>query len=173
MTKPAVEALPYRACVGVMLLNADGLVFVGRRRSKSPSERVAPAHAWQMPQGGIDKGETPLEAARRELEEETGATHVSLLAEAPDWLTYELPDGLPASAFGGRYRGQRLKWFAFRFEGADDEIDVLRKSGSAAPEFDAWRWEKISRLADLVVPFKRDVYLEVAHMFARFTQEAD
>ena len=109
--------LPYRPCVGVMLLNRDGLVFVGRRKSEAGGEHVADGYAWQMPQGGIDPGETPYEAALRELYEETNIRTVSLLAEAPEWYAYDLPPIVAGRAWKGRYRGQTQKWFAFRFEG--------------------------------------------------------
>ena len=114
---PNRQDLPYRSCVGVMLLNKDGLVFVGRRRTESGIEHVADGYAWQMPQGGIDPGETPYEAALRELYEETNVRTVRLLAEAPDWYAYDLPALVAGRAWKGRYRGQNQKWFLFRFEG--------------------------------------------------------
>ncbi|MBA4334929.1 MAG: RNA pyrophosphohydrolase, partial [Methylobacterium sp.] len=109
----------YRPCVGLALFNADGLVFVGRRANKSLREHVAPGHEWQMPQGGIDSGETPLQAATRELQEETNVTSVSLLAESPGWLAYDLPLEIGQQAWKGRWRGQAQKWFAFRLTGPD------------------------------------------------------
>ncbi len=154
----------YRPCAGIALVNAAGDVFVGRRRA----ERGAPrsAHEWQMPQGGIDEGEAPLEAARRELYEETNVRSTTLLAEAPEWLAYDLPDGA-RGRFGGRYRGQTQKWFLFRFTGDEAEIDVKRPAdGAHGPEFSAWRWEHWAALPDLVVPFKREVYAQVAEWFA-------
>jgi putative (di)nucleoside polyphosphate hydrolase len=163
------RALPYRRCVGIAAFNRDGLVFLGRR--ESGPEHVADSHAWQMPQGGIDAGETPLEAALRELYEETNMRSVSLLGEAADWLAYDLPPRLSARAWRGRYRGQTQKWFAFRFEGEEDEIDIASPGGGAhRPEFSDWRWERLERTPELIIPFKRDVYRRVAAEFARFAQ---
>lgn len=158
------EELPYRPCVGIMLLNKEGLVFVGHRRDKRLKEHVAPGYEWQMPQGGIDSGETPHEAALRELCEETNVTSVSLLAEAPNWLSYDLPRPVATQSHKGRYRGQRQKWFAMRFEGAESEIDIAAPGGHK-PEFDAWRWEAMERLPGLIIPFKRPVYEQVVTFF--------
>ncbi|MEW5421574.1 RNA pyrophosphohydrolase [Amorphus sp. 3PC139-8] len=156
------DTLPYRPCVGVALFNADGQVFVGERRGGSEHSLTM---AWQMPQGGIDDGEEPFAAARRELYEETSISSASLIAEAPDWLTYDLPPELVGVAWKGRYRGQRQKWFALRFEGSDAEIDVLSPPDGHKPEFASWRWEALERLPDLVVPFKRHVYEQVVSAF--------
>ena len=161
------EELPYRPCVGIMLLNKDGLVFVGHRREKRNKDNIAPGYQWQMPQGGIDGGESPYDAAIRELHEETNATTVSLLAEAPSWLSYDLPRGFVRKTWTGRYRGQRQKWFALRFEGQDSEIDIGAPAGHK-PEFDDWRWERMDKLPDLIVPFKRPVYEQVIEFFADF-----
>ena len=165
--------LAYRACVGVMLLNHRGLAFIGRRRNKDLVEHVAPGHEWQMPQGGIDKGEEPYDAAIRELYEETGVSSVKLLAEAPDWYAYELPGDIAEQAWKGRYRGQRQKWFAFRFEGDESEIEIENPPGGHRPEFDAWRWESMDRLPELIIPFKRPVYENVVaafrHLGPKFT----
>lgn len=158
------DELPYRPCVGIVLLSADGLAFVGRRAGGE--EQVDVAHAWQMPQGGIDGEEDPLEAAKRELYEETGVRSVSLLAETPDWVRYDLPPELVGKAWKGRYRGQIQKWFAFRFEGDEGEIDVLNPPGGHKAEFAEWRWERLAALPDLVVPFKRAVYEKVVAAFA-------
>jgi putative (di)nucleoside polyphosphate hydrolase len=159
-----IEGLPYRPCVGVALINRDGDVFVGHRKRKR-SEHLD-GKAWQMPQGGIDAGEAPVEAARRELWEETNVRSVELVAELPGWQTYDLPENARAK-WGGRYRGQTQKWFLFRFLGSDAEIDVHEPAhGRHGAEFDAWRWERFERLPELVVPFKRSVYEAVAVAFA-------
>ena len=157
----------YRPCVGIMLINRAGLVFIGRRKNKRLVEHVAEGHEWQMPQGGIDEGEAPFDACMRELREETGVRHASLLAEAGDWHAYDLPDNVARKAWRGRYRGQRQKWFALRFEGDDAEIDIDARDGHKA-EFDAWRWERMERLPDLIIPFKRPVYERVVAEFADF-----
>ncbi|MCC2103447.1 MAG: RNA pyrophosphohydrolase [Hyphomicrobiales bacterium] len=157
---------PYRPCVGVMLVNAQGLVFVGRRRNKRQPEHVAPGHEWQMPQGGIDPGEQPYAAALRELHEETNVRSVELIAEAPDWYSYDLPQDVAKKAWRGGYRGQTQKWFALRFTGSESEIDIHDPGPGHKPEFDAWRWEEISRLPELIIPFKREVYEQVVAAFA-------
>ncbi len=162
----ARKDLPYRSCVGVMLLNKEGLVFIGRRHSEA-SDNVSDGFAWQMPQGGIDPGEDPYRAALRELYEETSVRSVSLLAEAPDWYAYDLPTMVAGRAWRGRYRGQNQKWFAFRFEGDDSEINIHQPGGGHhRPEFDEWRWEEMHRLPELIIPFKRPVYEKVVSAFA-------
>ena len=159
------EDLPYRTCVGMMLINAAGLVFIGRRAGGI--EHVDESHVWQMPQGGVDPGEDTWEAAKRELYEETSVRSVEKLGEVADWLTYDIPRTVAGRAWKGRYRGQTQKWFLFRFVGADKEIDVRRPAeGAHDAEFDDWRWERFERLPELVVPFKRDVYETVAATFA-------
>ena len=166
---PAGPDLPYRPCVGITLIAPSGLVFVGRRRKEAGPEHVEGSRAWQMPQGGIDPQEAPLAAALRELHEETNVSPASvvLLAEAPDWLSYDLPPAVMKQAWKGRYRGQTQKWFAFGFLGTEDEIDVLTPGGGAHPsEFDTWRWEPMAGLPDLIVPFKRPVYESVVAAFA-------
>ena len=156
----------YRPCVGLALFNPAGLVFVGRRANRSQREHTAPGHEWQMPQGGIDAGEQPIEAAYRELREETNVSSVSLLAEAPDWLSYDLPREIGREAWRGKYRGQSQKWFAFRFDGDESEIDILNPGGGHKPEFDAWRWVPLAETAELIIPFKREVYRQVVRQFA-------
>jgi putative (di)nucleoside polyphosphate hydrolase len=159
------ESLPYRPCVGVMVLNRDGLVWAGRRIAQADSEMAGTDHLWQMPQGGIDKGEDPAEAARRELYEETGIETVSLLAEAPEWINYDLPEHLLGLALKGKFRGQTQKWFAFRFEGDESEIAINPPPGGHDAEFDAWAWKPMAKLPELIVPFKRKVYEEVVAAF--------
>lgn len=156
------NALPLRSCVGIMLLNREGKVWVGRRRPKWAGDHSA--QIWQMPQGGIEKFEPPRIAALRELREETGVTSVDIIAEHPDWLTYELPSELVGVALKGRYGGQRQKWFAMRFVGDDSEIDIVPKNGLKA-EFESWRWAPIDLVPKLIVPFKRDVYEQVVAAF--------
>jgi putative (di)nucleoside polyphosphate hydrolase len=158
----------YRPCVGIALFNRAGLVFVGRRANKALREHSAPGFEWQMPQGGIDAGEAPRVAAFRELREETGVASASLLAEASEWYTYDLPQDISQSAWKGRYRGQTQKWFAFRFEGEDSEIDILSPQDGVKAEFDAWRWERLERTPELIIPFKRGVYEQVVREFALF-----
>jgi putative (di)nucleoside polyphosphate hydrolase len=157
------EKLPYRPCVGVMVLNGSGEVFIGRR--VDGPEHVDRAHAWQMPQGGIDPGEEPWPAALRELHEETNIRSVERLGEIADWLTYDIPRHLVGQAWKGKYRGQMQKWFAVRFTGPESEIDVAHPGGAHKPEFAAWRWETMKNVPDLVVPFKRDVYRRVVSEF--------
>lgn len=157
----------YRPCVGLTLFNRKGLVFVGRRKVGANNGNLR--HAWQMPQGGIDPGETPYDAALRELYEETNVRSVSLLGEASDWFSYDLPTPLAGLEWKGRYIGQRQKWFAFRFVGDEREINVERPGeGRHKPEFGAWRWEQLERVPDLIVPFKRAVYDQVAAEFSRY-----
>ena len=158
--------LPYRPCVGVALFNRAGLVWVGCR-SDAEAKGEGTGNWWQMPQGGLDPGEDPCHAALRELYEETSVRGVSQIREAPGWFTYDLPKELIPTSWGGRYRGQRQKWFAFRFEGADSEINILAPDGGHRPEFDAWRWEKMSALPDLIIPFKRPVYERVVAVFSQ------
>nr|WP_281503012.1 RNA pyrophosphohydrolase [Ancylobacter crimeensis] len=157
--------MPYRPCVGVVLVNRQGLVFIGRRTGGP--EHVDAHHSWQMPQGGIDDGEDPAEAALRELYEETNVRSVRPLAETSDWLAYDLPEPVAREAWKGRYRGQKQKWFAFTFTGDDAEIDVLKPGGgSFKPEFTEWRWEPIENTPGLIIPFKRPIYDAVVRAFA-------
>ena len=147
--------LPYRPGVGILLLNSTGKVFVGRRIDTT-------AEAWQLPQGGIDPGETPRQAALRELQEETGVTLVEVVAESRDWLCYDLPAEIAGMVWGGRYRGQRQKWFAMRFLGEDSDIDIA----TAAPEFNAWRWAALEEVPAQIVPFKRPLYDAILEEFS-------
>lgn len=150
------QSLPYRQSVGMMVLNHAGLVFVGRRILRDLDE------AWQMPQGGVDRGEDLRSAALRELEEETGMTKVVVLEEAREWLHYDLPREAIGVALKGKYRGQRQKWFALRFLGDEADIDLKRHKPA---EFDAYRWVNAEELPGLIVPFKRDVYAKVVASF--------
>jgi putative (di)nucleoside polyphosphate hydrolase len=162
------ETKPYRPNVGIALFNASGQVLIGRRFRDDGPEIILPGLEWQMPQGGIDAHEDPGEAVMRELWEETGVVSAGYLAET-DWLTYEFPPyhGPPSHRLA-RFRGQRQKWFALRFSGDDDEIDPLVVRNGQPVEFDQWRWERLDRVVDIVVPFRREVYRRVAQQFARF-----
>jgi putative (di)nucleoside polyphosphate hydrolase len=150
------ELPAYRPCVGIMLLNPAGEAFVGRRIGMPTG-----LSAWQMPQGGIDPGETPREAALRELAEETGTAKAEIIAETAAWYHYDLPPELGGGPWGGRFRGQRQKWFAMRFTGTNADIDLATEN----PEFDAWKWVAPSRLPELIVEFKRAVYEAVLKEF--------
>jgi putative (di)nucleoside polyphosphate hydrolase len=165
---PDREQMPYRDCVGVAVFNAAGQVFIGRRKPEGdPEDSTEFGSPWQMPQGGMDHGEAPLDTAHRELFEETSINSVRLLAEAPDWIYYDLPDEALGMALKGKYRGQRQRWFAFAFTGENAEINVEKPGGGQHPaEFDRWRWEELEKLPDLVVPFKREAYLKVVAAFA-------
>ena len=155
----------YRPCVGIALFSRDGRVFLGKRATRG----VVPQYSWQMPQGGIDAGEKPAEAALRELYEETSIRSVTKLGEIGGWLHYDLPTDLAASR--GRLRGQAQRWFAFRFEGAEDEINVTTPPDGHSAEFSRWRWDALEATPELVVPFKRAVYERVVLEFARFGAE--
>ncbi|MFD1704536.1 RNA pyrophosphohydrolase [Methylopila henanensis] len=161
--------LPYRRCVGIMLLNHEGKVFIGRRRGGDVEPRE-PAYEWQMPQGGIDRGEAPLQAAIRELQEETGVTSAELIEEARDWFNYDFPPDVLARTRNGKYGGQTQRWFAFRFTGAPDEIDLA--PAGHKPEFSEWRWADMSELPTLIVPFKRGVYVSVVKAFGHLAGRA-
>ncbi len=159
--------LPYRANVGAALFDAAGRVLVARRANFPNAEGAA--GGWQLPQGGIDADEDPAIAVLRELAEEIGTGRAAIIGEHPDWLTYELPEALLGVALGGRYRGQRQRWFALRFLGCDDDIWL---DADPHPEFDAWRWVELAALPGLAVDFKREIYRIVAASFARFAQPA-
>lgn len=159
MTPEEIEKLPYRPCVGVMVLNAAGEVFVGQRMDRDTD-------AWQMPQGGVDRGEDPQEAALRELEEETGITRdlVRIEAQTEGWLPYDLPHDLVPNIWKGRYRGQEQMWFLLRFIGTDDQVNIQTE----IPEFSNWRWLPPAQMLAGIVPFKRDVYARVVEEFKPF-----
>ncbi|PKR48483.1 RNA pyrophosphohydrolase [Thalassospira marina] len=145
--------LPYRPCVGIALFNEKGEVWIGNR--------IGFEGAWQLPQGGIDGDETPKDAALRELMEEIGTDKAEIIAETPEWLTYDLPAHLIGKAFGGKYRGQKQKWFAMRYLGQDEDFVIHGDH----PEFDAWRWNDFLSLPDMIVPFKRPVYQQLVEIF--------
>jgi putative (di)nucleoside polyphosphate hydrolase len=151
----AEDEAAYRPAVGMMLLNSANLVFVARRLDTV-------SEAWQMPQGGIDKGEAPRDAALRELKEEIGTDKATIIAESRGWLRYDLPAELAGQAWGGRYRGQRQKWFALRFTGSDSDIDLATEH----PEFSEWKWVPAETLPEIIIPFKRQLYLDVLAEFA-------
>jgi putative (di)nucleoside polyphosphate hydrolase len=156
---PDADVLPYRPCVGVVLIDGRGLVFAGQRID-------SPSPAWQMPQGGIDEGETPREAAYRELWEETGVTRdkVEFVGKTHGWVTYDLPPELLGRVWGGKYRGQKQKWFLFRFKGQDSDIKIATEH----PEFSTWRWILADEMAESIVPFKRAVYDDVIRSFRAY-----
>jgi putative (di)nucleoside polyphosphate hydrolase len=159
LTREQIAALPYRPCVGVVLIDREGRIFAGQRQDSE-------VPAWQMPQGGIDADETPRQAALRELREETGVAKdlVEFVAKAHHWVTYDLPPELVGKVWGGRYRGQKQKWFLYRFLGRDAEIDIA----TAHPEFSEWRWLTAEELLAAIVPFKRQVYRQVIDAFRAY-----
>jgi putative (di)nucleoside polyphosphate hydrolase len=147
----------YREGVGLVVINADRLVLIAQRIDN-------PGEAWQMPQGGIDAGETPEDAALREMKEEIGTDKAVIIASSAEWLSYDLPDDLWPKLWHGRYRGQKQKWFALRFEGDDSDIDIATEH----PEFSRWKWATAAEAIDSIVPFKRDLYRAVFTEFAGF-----
>jgi putative (di)nucleoside polyphosphate hydrolase len=157
----AAEITAYRPCVGIMLLNREGLVWIGRRFDKQNDEGTG--LWWQMPQGGIDANEDPAVAALRELQEETSVTSAELIAESPRWYKYDLPAHLIGKSWKGKYRGQTQKWFAARFLGEDSEVNL--KPPGHSQEFDQWRWANMDEVVDLIIPFKRRVYEQVIRDF--------
>lgn len=159
--------LPYRPCVGIMLINKHGMVWIGSRDDGGSSANYE--FSWQMPQGGIDKGETPERAARRELYEETSVRTISLLEEAPEWFAYDYPPEVVQRSRKGKYRGQAQRWVAYRFDGDDDEINILVPPDGHSAEFSKWRWEHAAQLPGLIVPFKRPVYERVVAAFSHLT----
>jgi putative (di)nucleoside polyphosphate hydrolase len=162
------EDLPYRPCAGMAVFNRKGLVFIGRRIDGP--EHVDDVHAWQMPQGGIDENEDPYKGALRELQEETNIRSVEKLGEIKEWVYYDIPREIAGKAWKGRYRGQKMKWYALRFTGKESEIDIAHPAGGHEPEFVEWRWERLEKTADLVVPFKRTVYERVVAEFSKFAK---
>lgn len=148
-------SLPYRPCVGMMILNAENQVFVARRIDTL-------VEAWQMPQGGIDEGESPRAAVLREMQEEIGTNKAEIIAESRDWLSYDLPEHLVPQLWGGKYRGQKQKWFALRFTGTDRDVNIATKH----PEFSQWKWVEPVQVPDLIVPFKRALYQSVVEEFS-------
>jgi putative (di)nucleoside polyphosphate hydrolase len=164
MTDP--EAITdYRRCVGVVLLNRDRRIWIGRRFQKQNDDGIG--KWWQMPQGGIDDGEDPMECARREMAEETSVTSMKFLAEAPGWYNYDLPQHLIGKSWKGRYRGQTQKWFAFRFTGDDSEVNLAPPGHKQ--EFDEWKWATMDEALALIVPFKKPVYEQVMQAFRHLT----
>lgn len=156
MTPEDLAHLPYRPCVGVVLINHAGQVFAGQRADMD-------VPAWQMPQGGVDKGEDAETAARRELLEETGVTpaHVTLVGQTADWLPYDFPSGIAGKRWGGRFRGQKQMWFLMRLDAPDNVIDLTYKD----VEFSDWRWMDPAALLDAIVEFKRPIYQAVLEEF--------
>ncbi|WP_424928485.1 RNA pyrophosphohydrolase [Amaricoccus tamworthensis] len=163
MTPEEIAKLPYRPCVGVVLMNREGLVFAGQRIDN-------PGNAWQMPQGGIDPDEKPRKAAFRELKEETGVPRkaVELVTKTKGWLKYDLPHELVPNLWKGKYRGQKQRWFLMRFTGDDSKVNIATE----IPEFSTWAWKSPDELIDLIVPFKREIYAAVFRDFSEHLAKA-
>ena len=169
--KLKAEDLPYRPCVGIMVLNQEGLVWAGKRVSNNERDEYKDSpYEWQMPQGGIDKGEDPKPASLRELYEETGIQSVEYLDESKDWLTYDLPDELIGIGLKGKFRGQKQKWFVYRFVGDEQEIQVNPPVTGEKAEFDDWDWKPMEELPKLIVPFKRKLYEDVVDEFLKWAE---
>jgi putative (di)nucleoside polyphosphate hydrolase len=162
--------LPYRPNVGIALFNRQGHVLIAKRLRDSGPEIVLPGHEWQVPQGGVDEGEDLLVAARRELWEETGVTSAMHLGQTSGWMSYDFPPYHGPAHRLSAFRGQRQRWVAFRFTGEDGEIEVSGIRGGMDPEFSEWRWERLDRIASVVVPFKRAIYEQVAREFRPFAE---
>lgn len=162
MNSTDISRLPYRRGVGAMVLNREGNVFVAQRLDMR-------SEAWQMPQGGIDEGELPWDAIRRELNEEIGTANFAVLGESQDWLRYDLPADLIPKLWNGQFRGQEQKWYLLRFLGDDSEIDIATEK----PEFSTWRWANPAHLPDLIVPFKRPLYRQLLEEFRSLIAAAD
>lgn len=162
------DTLPekYRPCVGIFLINRQGRVFAGRRNDGESDDMIPGLieKPWQLPQGGIDPGEAPAAAVLRELYEEVGTRNVTILGESRYWQCYDVPTEIATRKWSGKYRGQGQKWFALRFDGSDDEINIA----TPHPEFDAWKWVNIEEICDLVVTFKREVYARVVDEFRQY-----
>ncbi|WP_350335566.1 RNA pyrophosphohydrolase [Coralliovum pocilloporae] len=159
----------YRPCVGILLFNKNGQVWIGKRLQKTG--KPALDFAWQMPQGGIDPGEEPYNAAVRELYEETNIRSISLLAETDDWKSYDIPEDVRKKSWKGQFKGQTQKWFAFRFDGDENEINIETPAeGAHKPEFEDWRWEDLAKVPALIVPFKRALYQELVTEFSRLSK---
>lgn len=145
-----IDPKDYRQGVGIILLNTEGKVFVGQRLDKT-------SEAWQMPQGGIDPGETPIQAAKRELMEEVGTDKAEIIFEIPEWLSYDLPSEIAAKLWGGKYKGQMQRWFVMNFTGTDSDVNI----NTEIPEFISWKWAEFSELPNMIVPFKQDLYKQL------------
>jgi len=157
VTEEYYLSLPYRPGVGVMMINNENKILVGRRIDTKED-------AWQMPQGGIDDGESPYQAALRELKEEIGTCNVELISCTRNWFYYDIPEYLVDKLWNGKYRGQKQKWFLVRFLGQDEEIDV----NTEVPEFMSWRWASVEELPEIIVPFKRRLYSEIIEEFEEY-----
>lgn len=164
---------PYRANVGIALFDPQGRVFIARRIGDDGPETIAPGYEWQMPQGGVEPGEDLEPAARRELAEETGIRSVALLGRIDGAVTYDWPPYRGPPHRLARWRGQRQVWFAYRFTGGEGEVNLAASAGTEPIEFDAWRWERLESLPDLVVPYKRGVYATIAAAFAVFARPVE